>query len=217
VRRGLVATLAAIAALAVPALAHAQELRGAVNPDATITLRDANGQPVTHLDPGTYTVVVEDRADFHSFHLHGPGVDVATGVEEIVTVTWTVTFVDGVYDFFCDPHSREMFGRFTVGSATLPTPPPPPARLIATVGPGNTISLRTSTGTRVQMLTAGAYVITVRDRSRTHNFRLVGPNVRRATTARFSGTVTWRLTLRAGTYRFSSDSRRSLRGTFHVH
>ena len=216
-RRGLVATLVAFAGLAVPALAHAQQLRGAVNQDATITLRSESGQDVTRLDPGTYTIVVEDRSDFHNFHLRGPGVDVATVVEELGTVTWTVTLVDGVYEFFCDPHSREMFGRFAVGSATLPTPPPPPTRLIATVGPRNTISLRTATGARVQMLNAGAYVITVRDRSRTHNFRLVGPNVRRATSARFRGTVTWRLTLRAGTYGFSSDSRRSLRGTFHVH
>ncbi|MFL5945347.1 MAG: hypothetical protein ACJ74C_07920, partial [Gaiellaceae bacterium] len=39
-----------------------------------ISLRDASGNLVTHLDPGTYDIAVSDRALSHNFHLRGPGV-----------------------------------------------------------------------------------------------------------------------------------------------
>ena len=66
-------------------------------------------------------------------------------------------------------------------------------------------------------LKPGAYAIVVRDRSRAHNFRLTGPGVRRATRVPFVGTVTWRVTLRAGTYRFRCDPHaRAMRGSFTV-
>jgi hypothetical protein len=51
----------------------------------------------------------------------------------------------------------------------------------------------------------GAAQITVRDDSRGQNVRLSGPGVNRATGVAFRGTVTWRLNLRPGTYRFRSD------------
>ena len=215
--------LASFAALVAPAVApaqehahqQAQELRAVVGPNFDILLTDANGARVRHLDPGTYTIHVEDRSDFHNFHLSGPGVNRATDVEAVGTETWQVTFTDGVYDYVCDPHADAMRGTFTVGTATLP---PPATRLTASVGPRLTISLRNAAGARVTMLPAGAYVITVRDRSRAHNFVLSGPGLRRATRARFTGTVTWRVTLRAGTYRFfSASNARRLRGSFHVH
>jgi hypothetical protein len=59
-------------------------------------------------------------------------------------------------------------------------------------------------------------VITVRDASRTDNFRLVGPGVNRATGLAFRGTVSWTVTLKVGVYRFRSDRHPSLRGGFTV-
>ena len=47
-------------------------------------------------------------------------------------------------------------------------------KLVATVGPGFTISL-TKGGKKVTKLAPGAYTITVRDRSTIHNFLLRGP------------------------------------------
>ena len=88
-----------------------------------IWLKDANGALVTHLDPGTYEIAVDDRSAGSSFHLTGPGVDIKTGIDEIVQTTWTVTFTDGTYLYFCDSAPGTMHGSFTVGNA--PPPPPP--------------------------------------------------------------------------------------------
>lgn len=217
-RRLLIATVAALGVLAAPspAAAQAKQLFGAVNPDFTITLRDEQGQRVTQLDPGEYRITVEDRSDFHNFHLAGPNVNLATGVEEIETVTWTVTLAEGRYTFVCDPHATDMRGDFVVGNPPPPPAPPQRQRLVATVGPGATISI-TQNGRRVTSLTAGPYSIVVRDRSRTRNFHLTGPGVNRKTGVARTGTFTWNVTLRAGTYQFVSDPQgRRLRGSFRV-
>ena len=212
-RRLLTAVACALAALASPATAHAVDLFATVGPDFTITLRDAQGQSVTQLDPGAYRIVVQDRSDFHNFHLNGPGVSLATDVEAVETVTWEVTLVEGRYTFVCDPHATQMRGAFTVGN---PPPPPVPTRLVATVGPGNTITL-TRNGARVRTLTAGAFVIVVRDRSKRHNFHLTGPGLNRRTAVARTGTVTWKVTLAAGTFRYVSDPQaRRVRGSFSV-
>jgi hypothetical protein len=209
----LTLAVCAFAALASPAAAHAVDLFATVGPDFTISLRTADGQTVTQLDPGPYRIVVEDRSDFHNFHLSGPGVGLATDVEALESVTWEVTFVEGRYTFVCDPHATQMKGAFTVGN---PPPLPVTVRLVATVGPSNTITL-TRNGARVRTLTAGAYVITVRDRSKRHNFHLTGPGVNRKTAVGRTGTVTWRLTLRAGSFRYVSDPQaRRVRGSFVV-
>jgi plastocyanin len=219
-RRLRIASIGFLAALwfALPGTAQAQELQAhvglATNPDAfSIALTNADGSAVTHLDPGTYTIVVHDYSEMHDFHLTGPGVNVATAVERIETVTWTVTLTDGTYRFVCDPHASTMRGSFTVG-----TPPatPKPKRLTATVGPGFTISLKTAGGVKVKSLAAGIYLITVRDRSNKHNFHLTGPGVNKATGVAFRGTITWRVTFRKGkTYRFRCDPhRRNMKGSF---
>src|SRR6266508_4601715 len=90
----LVALLGA-AALLVPSAGvgrapQQNELVGTVGPGFVIGLTQ-NGTRVTHLDPGSYTITINDRADIHNFHLRGPGVDMATEVEFSGTVTWTVT------------------------------------------------------------------------------------------------------------------------------
>jgi hypothetical protein len=212
-RRLLTVALCAFAALASPAAAHAVDLFATVGPDFTISLRNAQGQNVTQLDPGPYRIIVEDRSDFHNFHLSGPGVSLATDIEALESVTWDVTFVEGRYTFVCDPHATDMRGAFTVGN---PSPLPVTIRLVATVGPSSTITI-TRNGARVRTLTAGAYVIVVRDRSRRHNFHLTGPGVNRRTAVARTGTVTWNLTLRAGTFRYVSDPQaRRVRGSFVV-
>jgi plastocyanin len=218
-------TLAACLAwsLVAPALAEARDLRGTVGPAFTITLVDESGNRVTHVEAGTHTITVTDNSVEHNFHLVGPGVNMLTEIEFVGTVTWTLTFTDGIYDFVCDPHTDVMSGRFAVGTATLPpatpppTTPPPTRRLIATVGPGFTISLRTAAGARVRTLRRGTYTIVVRDRSRMHNFHLIGPRVNRRTSVGARGTFTWRVTLRAGRYRFVCDPHAAaMRGSFRV-
>jgi plastocyanin len=218
------ALAAALCAVFLPGSAAAESptLKGTVGPGFTITLQNADGSLVTHLDPGTYTIVVDDRATVHDFHLFGPGVNVATDVEQTGTVTWSVTFADGKYQFQCDPHADAMHGSFTVGNVppttTTTTPPPPPAgrKLAATVGPGFTISVRRG-GARVASLAAGTYSLTVRDLSPVHDFHLVGPGVNRRTGIAATGTVTWRVRLKRGVYRFQCDPHRTvMRGTFRV-
>jgi hypothetical protein len=205
------------------AWAQARQLTATVGPGFTIGLSNPDSSRVTHLDTGTYTITVNDRAVEHNFHLMGPGVDMFTGVEEIETVTWTVNLVDGIYTFQCDPHSTLMRGQFAVGTAQLPPPPPPPApkprvkNLVATVGPGATISL-TSGGRKVTSLKAGRYRITVRDRSHMQNFHLTGPGLNKKTAVAFHGTATWTVTLKQGkTYRYVSDaSKGKVKGSFRV-
>jgi plastocyanin len=177
-----------------------------------ITLRDASGNPVTHLDPGTYDVAVRDVSEFHNFHLRGPGVDQATAVESAETVTWTVTLTDGTYTYQCDPHVSVMRGTFTVGDVP---PPPTPVALTASVGPRRTISLRDADG-KVKTLAAGPVVLTVNDRSKADNFHLTGAGVNRKTGVAFRGKATWRLTLQPGRYTYRSDKHRAMRGTFTV-
>ena len=74
-----------------------------VGPGYAISLTQ-NGTKVTHLDPGTYTINVNDQADVHNFDLFGPGVKESTGVDTIGMTTWTVTFPDGTYTYVCDAH-----------------------------------------------------------------------------------------------------------------
>jgi plastocyanin len=221
-RRAFAVTFCAVVALALPAFAEARELRGTVGPAFTITLVDESGNRVTHIEAGEHTIVVTDNSVDHNFHLTGPGVNVQTEIEFVGTMRWTLTLRDGIYRFVCDPHVDAMNGEFAVGTASLPTPRPPtttpPARrLVATVGPGFTISLRTAAGARVTTIRRGTYTITVRDRSREHNFHLLGPRVNRRTTVAARGTFTWRVTLRAGRYRFVCDPHAdAMRGSFRV-
>lgn len=219
--RGLLALVAVAACLApAEALAQNPRLHATVGPGFTISLETASGAPVKKLDPGTYDIVVRDLADFHNFHLTGPGVNRSTTVEFEGTETWTVSFREGFYSFQCDPHSYDLNGTFVVGDPPA-TPPPGPTpvakKLVAIVGPGNTITLRTGAGGMVHGLKAGVYAITVRDRTRKHNFHLAGAGVNRKTGIAQVATVTWKVTLRAGLLRFFSDAAATkLRGSVKV-
>src|SRR4051794_38064692 len=176
------AALAAAALLPAATRADNPQLVGTVGPGYTISLVDGSGNNVSHLDPGTYDLVLHDRADIHNFHLTGPGVDVTTTVEFVGDRTFTVTFKDGTYAYFCDPHSDVMRGSLGVGadsgtdygSSSTPTKTATTKSIAARVGPGRALTFPAR-------LVHGRYAITVRDASPRDNLHLRGPGVDRRT------------------------------------
>ncbi|MHB8643983.1 MAG: hypothetical protein ACYDA3_13980 [Gaiellaceae bacterium] len=88
-------------------------LAGTVGPGFTIGLSHA-GKPVHRLAPGRYAITVADRSPIHDFHLRGPGVNVATGVEFVGRRTFVVRLRRGTYRYVCDPHASFMRGSFVV-------------------------------------------------------------------------------------------------------
>jgi plastocyanin len=86
-------------------------LNGSVGPGFEIGLDGTDG-----LQPGDYTLVVNDQSPEHNFHLTGPGgVDVSTDVSAEGEESFDVTLETGEYTFVCDPHASQMRGTFTVG------------------------------------------------------------------------------------------------------
>src|SRR2546423_13468174 len=67
-------------------------------------------------------------------------------------------------------------------------------KLVATVGPGFTITMS------AKSVQAGAYVITVKDRSSIHDFHLTGPGLNKKTSVSAGGAVTWKGTPKKGTH-----------------
>jgi len=109
-RSRLVLTVLAAAGLvaAVPALAAVPTYKGTVGPGFTISMAKKPTKA------GKIKLVVTDKADFHNFHLVGPGVNVKTSVSAKGTKTFTITLKKGTYNFFCDPHKSTMHGSFKV-------------------------------------------------------------------------------------------------------
>ncbi len=121
----------AVLVLVLPGAGHAvgePRLIGTVRADATIDLKNASGDAVTSLPPGTYDFEIHDEATVHNFHLTGPGVDEKTGVSSSGTTTWEDVVVQpsSAYTYVCDPHSAFMNGSFTTTGVPPPPPPPPP-------------------------------------------------------------------------------------------
>jgi plastocyanin len=93
-----------------------------------------------------------------------------------------------------------------------------PVKVVGTVGPGETITLKLG-GKKVTKLKAGvAYRFVVTDRSQDHDFRLVGPGVNRVITGeRFMGTKSVVLKFKKSTYRFfCAPHADDMRGGFKV-
>ena len=66
-------------------------------------------------------------------------------------------------------------------------------------------------------LKAGTYVFKIADKSSIHNFHLSGPGVNKKTTVGGTGTTTWTLKLKKGTYKFVCDPHASfMKGSFKV-
>jgi hypothetical protein len=61
-------------------------------------------------------------------------------------------------------------------------------------------------GVLVRSLLHGQRTIIVRDQSRSRFFRLTGKGVTKATRPSFVGTVTWRVALKPGIYRYTCSS-----------
>jgi plastocyanin len=89
--------------------------------------------------------------------------------------------------------------------ATKGVPAAAGTKLVGAVGPGFTITLKTAGGKVVRSAKPGTYSITVRDASGDHNFHLSGPGVNRATSEGGTGTVTWRVKLARGAYKYVCD------------
>ena len=196
----------------------ATELNGSVGPGFRITLTDANGITVSHLDPGAYHITIQNLSDpntgvVHNFHLKGPGgVDLAT-TSDAATTSWDVTFVDGTYTYLCDFHPLQMRNTFTAGN---PPPPPPKAtKLKGTVGPRSSISLKKGSSL-VRSVKAGKFTISVTDATAKDNFHLKGPGVSKKTSVAKRSKATWKLTLRKGKYTYFSDAHKTLKRSFSV-
>ena len=103
-----------------------------------------------------------------------------------------------------------------VAAIAVPAAGAATGKLVATDGPGFTISL-TQGGKKVTMLKAGTYKITVQDKSNIHNFHLTGPGVNKKTPVGAVKTYTWTVTLKKGTYKYICDPHAAaMKGSFTV-
>ena len=205
-----------LAAVLLPGAAHsaatATQLNVTVGPGFSIKVADASGRNVTQLDPGDYSLTIKNLslAQEHNFHITGPGgVDMFSAFDNN-TVTWNLTFVDGVYKWKCDAHPTQMKGSINVGP-----PPPAPIKLTGKVGPKKTISLKKGSSA-VKALVAGKYKVVVSDLTKKDNFHLTGPGVNKKTAVKAKGGATWTLTFKRGKYTFRSDATKKLKRTFSV-
>ena len=91
-------------------------------------------------------------------------------------------------------------------------------KLVGTVGPGFTITLKDATGHKVKALKPGKYAITVSDKSPIHNYRLKGPGLNKEiTSVGFTGKKTVTVTLKSGKYTYVCDPHKTLmHGSFTV-
>jgi plastocyanin len=80
-----------------------------------------------------------------------------------------------------------------------------------TVGPGFTISMAK------KPTKAGKIKLVISDKSSIHNFHLTGPGVNVKTSVSATGTTTFTITLKRGTYKFVCDPHASsMKGSFKV-
>ena len=94
---------------------------------------------------------------------------------------------------------------------------PPVVKLDGSVDRYGLPVLLTATGAEVHSLKEAVYEITVKDLSTKDNFHLSGGlGVNRKTGVAGKGTVTWKLALKPGTYRYRSDAHPSLGSTFTI-
>jgi len=90
-------------------------------------------------------------------------------------------------------------------------------KLTGTTGPGFTITLKNGSKI-VKTLKAGTYTVVVSDKSSIHDFHLFGPGVNKKTTVPFTGTQTWTVKLKPGTYTYQCDihALSGMKGAFKV-
>ena len=91
-----------------------------------------------------------------------------------------------------------------------------PVKLVGTVGPGFTITLKKGS-TKVTKLKHGKYTFVIHDKSNIHNFHLKGPVSKMFTSVTFNGTKTVTLRLKPGKYTYVCDPHASsMHGSFRV-
>ncbi len=83
--------------------------------------------------------------------------------------------------------------------ASLAQAAPAVTTINGTVGPGFTITINKKT------VKAGQVKLVVSDKSNIHNFHITGPGVNKKTSVSGTGTTTWTLTLKKGTYKIVCD------------
>jgi len=90
--------------------------------------------------------------------------------------------------------------------------------LVGTVGPDFSINLKLGGKPATKLKQGVRYRLVINDRSSIHNFHLRGPGMdRQLTTVGFTGTKSFVVTLKKGTYRFFCDPHASfMRGSFRV-
>lgn len=123
---------------------------------------------------------------------------------------------DGKGAAICHADGADVIAVWGMGREARTIGKPAFVALTGSVGPGRTISLKSTGGARVTSLAAGLFRITVRDRSRLDNLHLSGPGVNKKTGVRFRGTVSWLVELSAGRYVYKSDRHTALHRTFSV-
>jgi hypothetical protein len=76
----------------------------------------------------------------------------------------------------------------------------------------------TKNGVRVKTLKARTYQLLINDKSSSHNFRLKGPGINKATGVSFIGKKTWTVKLKVGRYTIQCDPHATsgMRSTFKV-
>jgi plastocyanin len=98
-----------------------------------------------------------------------------------------------------------------VASASAATP-----TLTGVDGPSFTITLKKGTS-KVTSLKAGKYKFVIKDLSNIHNFHLSGPGINKTTSVSATGTSTWTVTLKKGTYKYVCDPHAAImKGSFKV-
>ena len=103
-----------------------------------------------------------------------------------------------------------------VAALVVPSALAAPVKLAGSVGPGFAISL-TQGGKKVSKLKAGTYTIVVADKANIHDFHLTGPGINKKTSVGGTGTSTWTVTLKKGTYTYVCDPHSAfMKGSFTV-
>lgn len=77
-------------------------LTARLNSSGEVSMTDSNGQPVTHLTSGRYTVAVNVESPSGDFHLTGPLFKRRTHPHFTGIVLWGVHFVHGTYHYLND-------------------------------------------------------------------------------------------------------------------
>ena len=110
----LAASLASLAAAStLGATTTAPTVLGTVGQRA-IALRTLEGQRLTVLNPGRYTILVRDRSARENFHLVGPGINRRTTIRFVGSRSWTVRLAAGTYRYRSDAHPARLRGTVRV-------------------------------------------------------------------------------------------------------